>query len=174
MAEARFHHYGVPTDKKSDNEFYIEAGKVWATSPDDNLFRIEFLRFDADSPMHEAVINNPHAAFIVDDMDAALERDDLIGWVKADYNFHRQMVVLTGSERMLLLVDTFRDQIHRVRMTTLHMRPKPYKSNEDHRAVVAAILAKDVTKARDIQRNHQEMAGKMLIKLLKENHMTQI
>ena len=59
-------------------------------------------------------------------------------------------------------------------MTTLHMRPKPYKSNEDHRAVIAAILARDVKKARDIQRNHQEMAAKMLIKLLNENHMTHI
>jgi len=78
MAEARFHHYGVPTDKKSGNEFYIEAGKVWATSPDDNPFRIEFLRFDADSPMHEAVLNNTHAAFIVDDMDAALEGQNVI------------------------------------------------------------------------------------------------
>ena len=110
----------------------------------------------------------------VDDMDTALEHDDLNSWVIADYEFHRQMVVLTGSVRMLQLVDTFRDQIHRVRMTTLHMRPKPYKSNEDHRAVVAAILARDVKKARDIQRNHQEMAAKMLIKLLNENHMTHI
>ena len=78
MAEATFHHFGVPTDKKSENEFYIEGGKVWATSPDDNPYQIEFLRFDADTPMHEAIVNNPHAAFMVEDMAAALAGKNVI------------------------------------------------------------------------------------------------
>jgi hypothetical protein len=78
MAEATFHHFGVPTSAQSDKETYIEGGKVYATSPDDHPYRVEFLRFDADSPMHEAVINRPHAAFMVDDLNAALAGQNVI------------------------------------------------------------------------------------------------
>ncbi len=41
-------------------------------------FRIEFLRFEPDSPMHADVINNPHAAFMVENLDAALEGQTVI------------------------------------------------------------------------------------------------
>ena len=78
MAEATFHHFGVPTSAQNDNETYIEGGKVYATSPDAHPYRVEFLRFDADSPMHEAVINRPHAAFMVDDLNAALAGQNVI------------------------------------------------------------------------------------------------
>lgn len=75
---ATFHHFGVPTKEKSKGEFYIAAGGVNATSPDDHPFRVEFLRFDADSPMHEAIRTRPHAAFMVDDLDAALKGQNVI------------------------------------------------------------------------------------------------
>ena len=110
----------------------------------------------------------------IENMEAALENDDLSQWAKEDYEFHRQLVHMTGNQRMIHLVDTFHDQSHRILMTTLHMRPKPYKSNEDHRAVIKAILAGDASKARKVQRIHREEAGQMLIKLLTEHHLTSI
>lgn len=110
----------------------------------------------------------------VSEMDIALAKDDLEAWADADYEFHRQLVELTGNVRLTNLISTYRDQGHRVRMTTLHMRPKPDKSNEDHRAVVEAILANDVDTARQIHRRHRETAGKVLIKLLNEHHLTHI
>ncbi len=75
---ATFHHFGVPTQAQSDKETYIEGGKVYATSPDDHPYRAEFLRFEADSPMHELVRTRPHAAFVVDDLAAALDGQNVI------------------------------------------------------------------------------------------------
>ncbi len=110
----------------------------------------------------------------VEEMDRALESDDLQAWADADHEFHSQLVGLTGNRRLINLIATFHDQGQRVRMTTLHMRPRPDKSNEDHRAVVDAILANDAATARDIHRRHRETAGKVLIKLLHEHHLTHI
>jgi hypothetical protein len=78
MATGTFHHFGVPTSAKGEDEVYIAGGGVHATSPDAHPYRVEFLRFDADSPMHEAIRTRPHAAFVVDDLKAALEGQNVI------------------------------------------------------------------------------------------------
>ena len=75
---ATFHHIGVPADRVDKGATYIEGGKVYATSPDDHPYRIEFLKFDADSPMHELVRTRTHVAFMVDDLDAAIEGQNVI------------------------------------------------------------------------------------------------
>ena len=73
-----FHHYGVPTNVKQEGETYIEGAKVFVTDPERHPYRIEFLRFEENSPMHEDIINKPHAAFIVDDLKTALEGKNVI------------------------------------------------------------------------------------------------
>ena len=73
-----FHHYGVPTNVKQEGETYIEGAKVFVTDPERHPYRIEFLRFEENSPMHEEIINKPHAACIVDDLKTALEGKNVI------------------------------------------------------------------------------------------------
>ncbi len=78
MASSEFHHLGVPTSAKSDNETYIEGGKVYATDPGSHPYRVEFLRFEPDSPLPEVVQTQPHAAFIVPNLDEALAGQNVI------------------------------------------------------------------------------------------------
>ena len=78
MAQSTFHHVGVPTSIKQENETYLEGAKVSITDPDAHPYRVEYLRFESDSPMHPDVQNNTHAAFIVDDLDAALAGQTVI------------------------------------------------------------------------------------------------
>ena len=78
MAIGEFHHFGVPTNTKQDNETYLEGGKVSITDPGASPYNIEFLRFEADSPMPKALQDNCHAAFIVKDLAAALEGQNVI------------------------------------------------------------------------------------------------
>ncbi|HPD47639.1 MAG TPA: hypothetical protein P5279_13120 [Anaerohalosphaeraceae bacterium] len=70
--KAEFHHYGVPTTAKGADEVFIEAGGVHVTNPEAHPYRIEFLRFEADSPLPDTVKKNAHVAFVVEDLDAAL------------------------------------------------------------------------------------------------------
>ena len=78
MAPAQFHHFGVPTNEKQPNENYIEGAKVYVTNPEDHPFRVEFLRFEEGSPMPAEVCNGPHAAFLVESLDAALVGQNVI------------------------------------------------------------------------------------------------
>ncbi len=75
---SNFHHFGVPVSAKQENETYLKGAKVFITDPASHPYRVEYLRFEKDSPMHEDVINNPHAAFMVDDIKAALEGKNVI------------------------------------------------------------------------------------------------
>lgn len=78
MFNATFHHFGVPTSQRKGEENYIEGAKVYVTDPEKHPFRVEFLRFEADSPLPAAIQSGPHAAFLVDSLDEALEGQEVI------------------------------------------------------------------------------------------------
>jgi len=105
----------------------------------------------------------------IDEMDSSLERNDLTAWGNADERFHRLLVEYSENQRLINIVNTFWDQSHRVRMLTLHIRPKPSKSNRDHRKVIDAIEVGDPETARNEHREHRRKSGKMLVELLKNN-----
>jgi len=73
-----FHHFGVPSTTPHDNESYIADAKVYVTDPEQHPYRVEFLRFELDSPLPEAVRTTPHAAFLVDDLEAALDGEEVV------------------------------------------------------------------------------------------------
>lgn len=70
----QFDHIGIVTDEKHDDEIYVAATKVWVTDFRVHPFRIEWLRFEPDSPVTGPVRDLPHIAFRVDSIqDAARE-----------------------------------------------------------------------------------------------------
>ncbi len=75
---AQFHHVGVPVSTPQDNETYIEGGKVHLTDPDAHPYRVEYLRFESDSPMPRDVQTQTHAAFMVDSIEEALKGQNVI------------------------------------------------------------------------------------------------
>jgi hypothetical protein len=68
----QFHHVGVITDEPQPGEIYVAATKVFVTNPGDHPYRIEYLRFEPDSPVQGPLRMLPHMAFQVDDLRAAL------------------------------------------------------------------------------------------------------
>lgn len=73
-----FHHIGLPTDESQPGEFYVEETKVSVTDPRKHPYRVEFLRFEKDSPVTGPVREMPHVAFRVDDLDAALGGEQVL------------------------------------------------------------------------------------------------
>jgi DNA-binding GntR family transcriptional regulator len=100
-------------------------------------------------------------------MDAALERDDLESWARADEDFHRILINSCGNGRLIQTVDQFWSQAHRVRLLTLRLRPKPTQSNREHAALVKAISKGDADAAVRIHQEHRERAGRLLTDLLR-------
>jgi len=66
-----FDHVGVPTAEKQPDEMYVAETKVWVTDPARHPFKVEFLRFEPDSPVKGPVRDLPHVAFRVDNLDQA-------------------------------------------------------------------------------------------------------
>ena len=69
----KFHHIGIPTQKKIPGETYLPHLKFYVTGFNTSPFGIEWMRFDDDSPVLPLIRNVPHIAFEVKDLDAELK-----------------------------------------------------------------------------------------------------
>lgn len=74
----RYHHIGIPTDEPRPNEKHLEAFGVHVSGFSSSPFGVEWMRYAAGSPLHPAIKNLPHVAFEVDDLEAALEGQEII------------------------------------------------------------------------------------------------
>jgi hypothetical protein len=74
----RYHHVGIPTDVPRANETYLAKYGLYVSGFPTSLYGIEWMRFEAGSPLHPLIKSVPHVAFEVDDLDAALVGQDVI------------------------------------------------------------------------------------------------
>ena len=63
--EMIFDHVGIPTDEKQPKEDWVQATRVWVTNPREHKYRVEYLRFEPDTPCVWEVVNLPHVAYRV-------------------------------------------------------------------------------------------------------------
>lgn len=75
---AKFAHFGVPTAKKQPGETYLEGAKVYITDPDKHPYGVEFVRPEEGCPLPMAIQTTPHAAFVVDDIEAAVKGYEIV------------------------------------------------------------------------------------------------
>ncbi len=68
-----FHHIGIPTSLKRENETYMADAKLYVTDVEDSEQRIEWLRFEEGSPMPEALQKEAHIAYRVDNVEEAMK-----------------------------------------------------------------------------------------------------
>ena len=69
----QFDHIGIVTAEKKEGEIFVPATRVWRTEAAEHPFRVEWLRFEPDSPVTGPVREMPHVAYSVDDVRAAGE-----------------------------------------------------------------------------------------------------
>ena len=78
IARARFDHIGVITEERHDGEVFVDATRVWVTSPRDHPFHVEYLRFEPDTTVTGPVRDAPHVAYRVDDVHDAIAGHELL------------------------------------------------------------------------------------------------
>lgn len=72
-----YHHLGIPlTDGKSEGRYSPGVGMYTADNP--GKFRIQWHRFSPDSPLPPLLKTLPHVAFRVDDLQEAIEGEEVI------------------------------------------------------------------------------------------------
>ena len=68
----RYVHTGMPTTEEKNWSGYVAELGVHFVDPSTEPFKIEWLKFDADSPMDKAIQTKPHVAYQVDDLNTAV------------------------------------------------------------------------------------------------------
>ena len=79
----KYMHTGMIVGEKLPNMNFVEPLKVWVTDASQDKYAIEFLYFEVDSPMAAAIQEQPHVAYEVEDIDAALDGKAIL-WPKTD------------------------------------------------------------------------------------------
>jgi len=72
------HHFGIPTDKKHDKENYMAGAKLYVTDVSDSPNKIEFLRFEPDSPLPKLLQTTAHIAYKVKDIKQAMAGKNIL------------------------------------------------------------------------------------------------
>jgi hypothetical protein len=75
---SRFDHIGVVTEERRAGESWVEPTRVWVTSPRAHACNVEFIRFEPDSPVTGPLRSEPHVAYRVDDVSAAIEGHEVL------------------------------------------------------------------------------------------------
>lgn len=109
-----------------------------------------------------------------DDMEQALEANDLDAWAAADDLFHRLLLDCSENARLTAFVNTLFDQAHRARIVTLRLRDVPRRSTQEHRAILQAIQAGDAVRTQTLFRAHRERAARELLELLERTRLAQL
>ena len=79
----QFDHIGIPVDSPQAEEFWVADSECWVTNPRTHSQRIEYLRFKT-IPDHEVgspewkLWHMPHLAWRVDDLDQAIQGEELV------------------------------------------------------------------------------------------------
>ena len=74
----RYHHLGIPTNVPRASETYLEQFSLYVSGFPTSPYGIEWMRFEASSPLHPLITSLPHVAFEVDDLDSALIGQNVI------------------------------------------------------------------------------------------------
>lgn len=78
VTRADFDHIGIVTVDKKPGERWVEATRVWVTSPRDHPYNVEWLRYEDDSPVSGPLRTEPHVAYRVADVDAAVKGKSIV------------------------------------------------------------------------------------------------
>jgi hypothetical protein len=98
IERARFDHIGVITDERHEGETFVDSTRVWVTNPRNHPFHVEYLRFEPDSTVEGPLRHDPHVAYRVDDVDAAVGGHDvLLSPFEVGGGFCRVAFVLIGG-----------------------------------------------------------------------------
>jgi hypothetical protein len=98
LARATFDHMGVVTEQRREQETWVEATRVWVSNPRLSPVNVEYLRFEPDSPVTGPLRTEPHVAYRVPDVEAAIEGHEvLLAPIEVGGGFCRAAFVLVDG-----------------------------------------------------------------------------
>lgn len=93
-------------------------------------------------------------AVAVNDMKAALAKEDRESWAEADARFHFAIVDGCGNARLADMYHAQRTLTDRARYFALHLRPLPNRSADEHADMLRAIEERDTAAVGQLYEEH--------------------
>jgi DNA-binding GntR family transcriptional regulator len=97
--------------------------------------------------------------------DSLLEKD-FKQWFEHDELFCEQLTECSGNQRLHLIAQSLRDQIHRPKLLTLELRSNLSTYTEECKALLALIESRDKVSAREAYRKHAELYEASFIEIM--------
>ncbi|MFD1542921.1 GntR family transcriptional regulator [Nonomuraea guangzhouensis] len=91
---------------------------------------------------------------VAEEIVAAAERGDLLGYVDADLRFHVELLTLSGNAHLVEVVKDLRNRARLYGLSQLRERGTLAESAREHVALLDALKAGDTTAARTIMSEH--------------------
>ncbi len=77
-SELKYHHIGIPSKEKRENEIYFPHLKLSCVPGINNAYGVEWTRFDEDADYPDIVKEYAHVAFEIDNLEKAIEGEQVI------------------------------------------------------------------------------------------------
>lgn len=100
-------------------------------------------------------------------MERATARGDIVRWSHLDDDFHAGLVAASGNGRLEATIRQCWDQQYRARMSIVPLRPRPDRSDAEHRLILEAIRARDAEAAERLLGAHRDRADTQTLSLLR-------
>ncbi len=88
-----------------------------------------------------------------------IAREDVAGLIVADVEFHRQIIIATGNDILVKLMDSIVDLLREMRYDCTHIPDLLPQIVSGHRAIMTAIEVHDAEVARQAMRDHLAAIG---------------
>lgn len=102
----------------------------------------------------------------IEQQKVCLKKGDLLGYINIDDQFHNLIKANCPNKKLLHLSRVFSDQMYRARLYTIDKRKEPEHSILEHKAILAAIIAKDAHAARELVEFHRKKGSEEIISIL--------
>ncbi|PLW78003.1 GntR family transcriptional regulator [Cohaesibacter celericrescens] len=104
----------------------------------------------------------------VEDMAGAVARGDRVAWAETDEAFCTELLRLSGNERLASIAATCTDQLRRIHMMTMHLRPLPDPSDLGHAAHYRALAQGDIETALAVHRAYRQRSKEVVSLILEQ------
>ncbi len=99
----RYHHLGIPTVSPRPDEKHLPTYGMFVSGFETSAFGIEWMRFEETSPLPEIIRTVPHIAFVVDNLETALNGREILFDISAPSGGVRTAMILESGAPVELM-----------------------------------------------------------------------
>ncbi|MGO1059660.1 GntR family transcriptional regulator [Planococcus sp. FY231025] len=103
---------------------------------------------------------------LIDRQEKHLLENNLKAYTDIDDQFHNLIVDYSQNKRLKTVMDSHSDQLYRARLFTINERKLPTRSILEHRAIVAAMRARDSKAVQMLMLSHRHRGNQEILKII--------